>query len=95
MRAPDHDPVEIADGVWLNLSPLDLPDDFPNPDPYRYRWELTGTPEVTGRTTYFPLPPSVSAIIEAGGGSQFHHAPSVEDAIVAAHELYWRSQNAT
>lgn len=92
MRAPEHQPVHIADGVWLKMSPLDLPDDFPDPEPYRYLWELTGTPERNGsRTTYFPAPPNVSAIIAAGGGKQFHHATSVEAAIAAAKELYRRA----
>jgi hypothetical protein len=83
-----------TDSVWLVMGPLDLPDDLPDPDPYRYVWELTGTPEHNGsRTTYFPAPPNVSAIISAGGGKQFHHAASVEAAIAAANELYQRAMN--
>ncbi|WP_082993137.1 hypothetical protein [Mycobacterium sp. 1245111.1] len=92
MRAPEHKPVRIADGVWLKLSPLDLPDDFPEPEPCRYLWELTGTPEHNGsRTKYFPASPNVSAIIAAGGGKQFHHATSVDSAIAAAAELHQRA----
>ncbi|MDD4865671.1 MAG: hypothetical protein PHQ28_00585 [Mycobacterium sp.] len=92
MRAPDHEPVQIADGVWLSLSALDIPEDFPGTDPPRYCWELTGTPEHNGsRTTYYPAPPNVSAIMKAAGGSQFHHATSVDAAIVAAQDLYRRA----
>jgi hypothetical protein len=55
---------------------------------------LTGTPEHNGaRTTYFPAPRHVSAIIAAGGGKQFHHATSPEAAIAAAEELYQRATN--
>lgn len=92
MRAPEHDPVEIAEGVWVNVSPLDLPDDLPNPEPHRYLWEITGTPEHDGhRTTYFDAPQNVSAILRASGGKQFHHAASVEDAVAAARDIYDRA----
>ncbi|KMO82660.1 hypothetical protein [Mycolicibacterium chlorophenolicum] len=94
MRAPEHDPVQIAEGVWVHATPLDIPDDFPNPEPHRYVWQFTGTPEHDGhRTTYFPAPQHASAIRHAAGETQFHHASSVEAAVEAAREIYARALN--
>jgi hypothetical protein len=96
MRAAQHEPLEIFDGVWVTFDPLDLPENYPDPEPYRYIWELTGAPEFNGsRTTYFPPPPNLSAIMRASAGVQFHHASSVEDAVAAARELYQRALSLT